>query len=81
MEETEKLEKIRENLKNGILSCLGDIENQIDDILDRLMARNTKAKLSINIEPFCVITWEEWHDHAPEEIYADMREEKENGGC
>lgn len=39
------------NLKNGILDCLKDIENNIDTICDRLSSRCSNASIEIVIKP------------------------------
>ena len=56
----------REQIKKAILGCLKDIEKNIEPIIARLMGRCCKAYLQINIEPNCVITYTEHHEHYPE---------------
>lgn len=55
--------KIRENIKKGILGCCKDIENHIEEILDRLMNTCMSAHIDIIIEPQTVIRYEECYLH------------------
>lgn len=55
----------REQYKQGILNCLKDIENNIEDILDRIMTGCCGASIEIIIEPNKIVKYIEKHEHFP----------------
>lgn len=73
------LEKRREEIKQGLLSCLKDIEQDIEPIMDRLMARCMGGSIEIIINPMEVIRYVEKHEHCPREPHCCTLKEQPNG--
>lgn len=61
----DKIEYNVSNLKNGILDCIKDIENNIDIICNRLASKCHSGSIEIIIKPGDIIRYVEKHDHIP----------------